>query len=344
MLKAFLVHVPSSYEEQQNLYKAIWVKSRRQYVLFDELYQQYWKELSRAEDSKTREGDEPKKNKQKASQQNNTLYALKNWLYAGRIKEEQEISAYSAFEAIGKKDFSHFNSQEQRALLEIIRIIAKRLAMRHSRRYVRSKSQEVIDLKNTIRQSLRKGGGIDQFLFKEQQKRKVNLVLLCDVSRSMELYSKFMIEFMYNFQQVVHQLKTFVFSTQLVSLSRTLRDGNFENVLEKLSEQVPYWAGGTRIGASLDTFKTKYGGHMLNRDSIVIIVSDGWDTGDIEVLENAMRYIHKKSHRVIWLNPLAGNPEYKPATKAMQACLPYIDVFTAAHNLDSLKAVSKLLH
>ena len=157
------------------------------------------------------------------------------------------------------------------------------------------------------------------------------------------MYSKFLIEFMYSFQQVVHQLKTFVFSTQLVALSQVLRDGNYEKVLENLSEQVPNWAGGTRIGSSLDTFKTNYGNHILNKDSIVIIISDGWDTGVPEVLSDAMKAIYKKAKKVVWLNPLAGNPNFVPEALGMQAALPYIDVLGAAHNMESLKkALSQL--
>ncbi len=340
VLKTYQAHIPKSYEEQQNLFKAIWVKNRKQYLLFDELYEQYWRELSRAEDSKNKEvEEETQKRKKNNGQQAPSLSELKSWLYAGRIEEEKEVATYSAFEAMSKKDFSAFVSSEQRELLEIIKLIAKRLANRQNRRYVRSKSPKQIDLKNTIRLSLKRGGEIEKFVFKEQQQRKVNLILLCDVSKSMELYSKFLIEFMYGFQQAVHSIKTFVFSTSLVSLSRILKDSNYEKVLENLSEQVPYWSGGTRIGASLDEFTDKYGAHLLNKDSIVIILSDGWDTGDLETLENAMQSIHKKSERVIWLNPLASNPNYTPSTKGMEVCLPYIDVFTSAHNLESLRSV-----
>jgi len=117
LLKAFQVHVPISFEEQQNLYKAIWVKNKRQFILFEELYHQYWKELSKAEDSKTKESKTPKKNRQKAQPKAPSIQALKKWLYAGRVEEEEEIAAYSAFEAIGKKDFSQFQSEEQKALL-----------------------------------------------------------------------------------------------------------------------------------------------------------------------------------------------------------------------------------
>ena len=125
----------------------------------------------------------------------------------------------------------------------------------------------------------------------------------------------------------------------MISLSRALKDGDYEKVLNNLSEQVPHWSGGTRIGESLDTFKQKYAHRLLNKDSIVIILSDGWDTGDIELLESSIKYIHKKGDRVIWLNPLAGNPEYKPSTKGMEVCMPYIDVFTSAHSLESLRQI-----
>jgi len=342
LLQAYQKHVPSSPEDQQELFKAIWVKNRRQYILFDEVYEEYWGELSRAENSKTKESEEDQK---KPGQKSNTpsLQALKNWLYGGRIEEKEEIAYYSALEMIGKKDFAKFQLDDHKILSEIISVIAQKLANRPSRRFARSNTQKTIDVKNTIRQSMRKGGGIDHLLFKKQQKRKVNIIMLCDVSKSMELYSKFLIEFMYSFQQVVQKLKTFVFSTQLVSLSQILRDGNYDRVLENLSDQVPHWSGGTRIGASLDMFRTKYGDRVLNKDSIVIIVSDGWDTGELNLLENSMRYLHKKSHKLIWLNPLAGNPNYSPETKAMQLCLPYIDIFSAIHNVNSLRAVSKLL-
>ncbi len=343
LLVAYTRSVPTSFEAQKTLYKAIWIKNRKQYLIFEELYDNYWEELSKAENSKTKEIEEEKPQAQQSSQQQTSLQVLKKWLYGGRIEEEQEVAAYSAFEAISKKDFSSFLSGEQKELLEIIKIISKRLANKHSRRYTKTKSSAHVDLKNTITAALRKGLDINQFKYKKQQKRKVNIILICDVSKSMELYSQFLIEFMYSFQQAVHQLKTFVFSTKLLHLSNALKDSDYKKVLNNLSEQIPYWSGGTRIGESLDQFKRDYGGRLLNKDTIVLILSDGWDTGDLELLESSMKYIHKKSDRVIWLNPLASNPNYVPSTKGMEIALPYIDVFTSAHNLDSLKGVVKHL-
>jgi len=343
VLLSFSQAFPFSSEEQKNLYKAILVKSRKQYLLFDDLYDRYWLELARAEDSKTKDSEEKIDEPQKSTQQKTSLQVLKQWLYAGRIDEEKDIATYSAFEALGQKDFSSFLESEQKELLEIIRIIAKKLANRYSRRYKRTRSTLHIDLKNTIRKSMNYGGDIDQILFREKLKKKVNLILICDVSKSMELYSQFLIEFMYNFQQVVHKLYTFAFSTQLVSLTKTLQDADFSKVLNDLSRQVPHWSGGTRIGESLHQFRSMYANKLLNKDAIVIILSDGWDTGDIDLLERTMKYIRKKSDRIIWLNPLAGNPNYSPTTKGMEICMPYIDVFASAHNIDSLKEVVKQL-
>ena len=343
LLEVYAHYTPTSFNDQKNLYKSILVKNRKQFHLFEELYDRYWSELSAAENSKTKDIEEEIQKSQKSSNQKNTLQVMKNWLYNGRIEEEKKVSSYSAFEAISNKDFSTFLTSEQKELLEVIKLIAQRLANKYSRRYIRSNSKKHIDLKKTIRESLKKDVEINQFYFKEQQKRKVNLVLICDVSKSMELYSQFLIEFMYSFQQAVYRLHSFVFSTRLVSLSNILRDGDYEKVLNNLSDQVPYWSGGTRIGESLAQFNQRYGNRILNKDTIVMILSDGWDTGDLDTLEYAMKTIHKKSDRVIWLNPLAGNPDYKPATKGMEICLPYIDVFTSAHNLMSLKNVVKHL-
>ena len=156
----------------------------------------------------------------------------------------------------------------------------------------------------------------------------------------MELYSQFLIEFMYNFQQSVFNLKTFVFSTRLISLTRILKDGDYEKVLSNLAEQVPYWSGGTRIGESFSQF-VQFHSPLLGRDSVVMILSDGWDTGNLEELETAMKQIKKKSKKIIWLNPLAGNPNFKPDTLGMKTCMPYIDIFGSAHNVESLKEVAR---
>ena len=340
LLTLFAVKTPSSFAEQQSYFKSILVKNRQQFLQFDDLYEDYWKQLSKAEDDKIKEVQKEVQ-KPTPSKSKSDIQMLKDWLYNGRQSGEHEVAAYSAIHAIGKKDFSAFESGEQDELKEIIRLISKKMANSQSRRFQKSKSRKQLDLKNTMRQALRSGAEINTLAYKEKRIKKTNLILLCDVSRSMELYSQFLIEFMYCFQQANFRIKTFVFSTKLIPLSQTLADGDFTKVLNNLSHEVPYWSGGTRIGASLHEFKTDYGSKLLSQKSVVMILSDGWDTGDIEMLEESMDYLSRKSEKVIWINPLANNPNYEIKTKAMKAAMPYIDVFTSAHNLESLQAVSK---
>lgn len=340
LLEVFSRSVPASFAEHQGIYKAILVKNRKQFFQFDQLFTDYWHQLERAEDSKLKEEAEEAP-KPRSGGQATPLQTLKSWLFNGRQDDEVEMAQYSALEAISKKDFSAFDSEEYKDLLQIIKLIARKLANRKSRRFISSRSTKQLDLKKTIYRSMRKGMEIDQLFFKERQIKKTNLILICDVSRSMELYSKFLIEFMYGFQQAGLRIRTFVFSTRLIAIPPSMMDHGFHEMLENLSEQVPYWSGGTRIGASLQQFQDGYASKLLNAQSMVIILSDGWDTGAAEQLGEVMRSIHRKAERVIWLNPLAGRPGFKVETAAMKAALPYIDIFTSAHNLETLTAVSK---
>lgn len=332
-LTYFSKQLPRSFESQHALFKAVFVKNRKDFQRFDELYKTYWTQLARAEDSKTKEEpNRTKKTKQKAP----SLNALKSWLHGGRITETEDVAAYSAFEALAQKDFSHFAENEHQELRSLIRLLARRLANKHNRRFVNSKQKEQIDLKNSIRLALRQQGELTDFRYHQPKKKKVNLIVLCDVSKSMELYSKFLITFLYNFQYINQTLKTFAFSTQLSPLTRLLRDGNFEQVLDNLGETVPHWSGGTRIGASLQQFRTRYG-HTLNSQTIIVILSDGWDTGEPEILDETMAFLKKKSNKILWLNPLAGNPDFEPTVLGMKTCLPYIDQLLPFYNLESLK-------
>lgn len=338
-LKTFVSNLPDTFFQQQDLYRALFVRNKKQLSNFDVLYTEYWKKLSHAENSKAKTKAESKQKKQ-TKQSAPSIQELKNWLYNGKISSEKEIAAHSALEALGQKDFSMFLENEHSDLNEIIRFMARRLSVSYNRRWTHANHRKNLDLRTSIRHALRQGGEINKFYFKQRQKRKTNLILICDVSKSMELYSQFLIEFMYNFQQTVFSLKTFVFSTRLISLTRILKDGNYAEVLDNLSHQVPYWSGGTRMGHSLSEF-VHFFGHQIYNDSIVMIMSDGWDTGNIEILEEAMYKIHRKSKKLIWLNPLAGNPNYKPDTLGMKTCMPYIDLFGSAHNVESLKEVAR---
>ena len=162
------------------------------------------------------------------------------------------------------------------------------------------------------------------------------LVVLCDVSGSMEAYARALVLFLHALSRSGRGVETFAFGTRLTRLTRELIIRDPEGALEAASERVVDWSGGTRIGESLRDFNLTWG-HLVDRRTIVIVLSDGWDTGEPDELSAEMLTLKRKAGRVIWLNPLLGNPSYEPLTRGMAAALPLVDHFAAAHNLASLR-------
>lgn len=318
--------------------KAVLSKSEFQRSHFDGYYLEFKKQLEMASDAKIKdvleEAPQPEK-KSKAAQ----FEALKDWLNLNPSQEEKEVAAFSNLEVITKKDFLDLNEEEMRLMMRVLQKLARKMAHQKSRLRKRSKRHRQLDLKRTIQANMRKGGAIQQLVFSEKKNRKLKLVLLCDVSRSMDLYSRFFIHLMYAFQHAYDKIETFVFSTALHRVSELLDNYAFDRAFRMISERVPHWSGGTTIGTCLHDFTEKYGQGMVDKKTIVLILSDGWDTGEPQVMKEAMKRIYKKSKKVIWLNPLAGNPDFAPEVLGMQTALPYIDVLAPAHNLESLKTV-----
>lgn len=318
--------------------RAVLARTRPQQHQFDELYAEYWKELEKAVDSKIKDAAEEKMQRTKARPKPD-LQSLKNWLYGNQNPqdEEAELAAYSTTPGAGTKDLSGFSEEELEEIMRIIRRIARPLSLQYNRRRQATRRPGNFDLRRTLRRNLRRGSDILELVYNRPKKQRPQLVLLCDVSKSMDLYSQFLVQLLYGFQRVVSRVETFVFSTSLQRVTSQLNQQTFQETLGSLSRTVPGWSGGTRIGASLQTFVSDYGRRLLHRNSMVLILSDGWDTGEPEILEEAMAYIHKRAARVIWINPLAGSPSYEPKVRGMQAALPYIDVLAAAYDVASLR-------
>jgi uncharacterized protein with von Willebrand factor type A (vWA) domain len=185
-------------------------------------------------------------------------------------------------------------------------------------------------------------GEIIELRRRARRRRKVRLVLLCDVSGSMDLYSRFLLQFLYALQNVFGRVETFTFATRLTRVSDLLRGPSYKGALRRLTE-VRDWSGGTRIGESIREFNQTWG-RLVDRRTIVLVLSDGWDTGEPETLANEMLAIKRKAGRLIWLNPLLGNPSYEPLTRGMAAALPLVDHFAAAHSLASLRELASHLN
>ena len=267
------------------------------------------------------------------------MTSVRDWLKQGEpTEEEREAAGYSPIEVHTKRDFKDFNAEELEEIGRLLQAIARALATRFSRRYRPARPPGRLDLRRTLRASLRRGGELLDLSYCRRARQKPKLVLLCDVSKSMDLYSRFLIQFMYAFQNAYRRIETFVFATSLHHVAPLLRGNDLSAGLDAIAAQVPDWSGGTRIGAALETFLSEHA-DLVDHQTALVIVSDGWDTGDIEILEESMRALQRRSRCLIWLNPLLGSPDYRPATRGMQAALPYIDLFAPAHNIDSLKAL-----
>ncbi len=265
--------------------------------------------------------------------------ALDDWNDPDEATDDEplEVPGLSDREALMEQDFSTFPAEQLDEVARLTVQIAKRLARRVSRRRKPTRRGGTIDLRRSMRANLMKGE-IIELRRRARRRRKVRLVLLCDVSGSMDLYSRFLLQFLYALQNVFGRVETFTFATRLTRVSDLLRGPSYKRALRRLTS-VRDWSGGTRIGESIREFNQTWG-RLVDRRTIVLVLSDGWDTGEPEVLAKEMLALKRRAARVIWLNPLLGNPSYEPLTRGMAAALPLVDHFAAAHNLASLRELA----
>jgi len=257
-------------------------------------------------------------------------------------EEPEEIKGASEHRGSGEKDFGSFGSDELEEIERIARRIARRLAARPSRRWKPARTGARVDLRRTMRRAPSSGGELVDLRFRRRKVRKTRIVALCDVSGSMDLYSRLLLQFLYALQGSAARVESFVFSTELRRVTDALCRRDYAEALRELSTEVHDWSGGTRIGACLSSFNQEFGS-LVDRRTVVVILSDGWDTGDPALLAEELESLRLRSRRLVWLNPLLGSPTYEPLTVGMQAALPHLSVFAPAHNLESLRQLGRYL-
>lgn len=260
----------------------------------------------------------------------------------GREADLQEIP-YSAEEILAQKQFDHLGTGELEKVKGFVLILARRMAVRLSRRWERGRKGGQLDLRVAVRKSIKYGGEILELPAKEPKTKPLRLIFICDVSGSMDIYSQFFLLFMYGLQHYYAHCETFVFSTRLSHATIFLKRKDFEEALRLLSARALDWSGGTNIGLSLHQFR-QYHSHLLSpQRTILIIFSDGWDRGDSTLLDSEMRSLKKHLKKIFWLNPLSGSPNYQPLCKGMATALPYLDHFLPCHSFSSLKSLDRLM-
>jgi len=327
--------------------RAIFVTRPEEVPPFDRCFDAFWRIAPEGDDSSgfipAPAIEDPMGASVVKSDQKREALALDSW---GEEEAEEagdplSVPLASEAEALVHQDFSTFGADQLDDLLKLTVKIARRLAHRMSRRRRPRRRRGRVDLRRTLRANLTKGDLID-LRFRERKRKKVRLVLLCDVSGSMDLYSRFLLQFLFALQNVFGRVETFIFSTRLTRITEFLRGRSYRQVLRRLTD-VRDWSGGTKIGESLAQFNREWP-HLIDRRTIVIVLSDGWDTGEPDVLATELMGIKRRAARVIWLNPLLGNPSYEPLTRGMAAALPLIDDFAPGHNLAALRDLAGKLH
>jgi hypothetical protein len=261
--------------------------------------------------------------------------------------EVEDVPAWSDRERLAQKDFNELSGEE---LVEVERAIdglRVDLETRRSRRTVAARHGQLLDVRRSVRASLRSGGEILRLLRRERKRKRRPLVVLCDISGSMEPYARLLLRFLYAVTRArasgPGSVETFAFGTRLTRLTRELRERQVEAALRRASRRIEDWGGGTRTGDALRTFNLNWSRRVLARGAVVLVISDGWDRGDSALLGREIDRLHRSCYRLIWLNPLLGSPRYQPLTRGMQAALPHLDDFLPVHNLRSLEQLGQVL-
>jgi uncharacterized protein with von Willebrand factor type A (vWA) domain len=264
------------------------------------------------------------------------------------IEEDVVPAAWSDVELIQEKDFAEYTDAERMAARRLlVRLAAqgpKRPSrrMRTARRHGPRPSGGRPDLQRTLRAALRHGGEPVERRWREPSERPRPLVLVCDVSGSMEPYARMLLTYMQACVAARRRVEAFAFGTRLTRVTGELRGRDPDAALERTARAVTDWSGGTRIGESLATLNREHGG-LVGRGAIVVILSDGWDRGEPQRLASEMERLSRCAHRVVWLNPLKAAPGYEPLTRGMVAALPHVDEFFTGNSLASLGHLASLM-
>jgi uncharacterized protein with von Willebrand factor type A (vWA) domain len=253
------------------------------------------------------------------------------------------LRTWSDAAVIAHKDFGSFTDEDVAAARAALERLEWTPGMRRTRRWVPGRGPR-LDLCRAIAQSVRTGGDILRWPKRRRRTRPRPVVLLCDISGSMERYSRLLLHFAYTFAARERRVEAFVFSTQLTRVTTELRGRRVDRALARVSQVVPDWSGGTRIGDALRQFHQQWSRRLPRGGLVVLLISDGWDRGDPAVLRSQMKRLRRRCRRLIWLNPLIGTPDYAPLTRGLEVALPNVDDFLPVRTLANLADLAQHLN
>lgn len=324
----------------QHALMAIYCHAEEEREPFEQLYQNFW--MPRGHRIAVKSKYKNKKQVIKSSRSSAVMLGTGKADKEGEVQESKNTSGANAKAIAKKTDFSLLTNQQSELLEEIADKLVREMRLRIKRKRKKAKKGSV-HLADSIRKNLQNGGTIINLAHREPKREKFRLLVLLDVSGSMDKYSFFLLKFLWSLRHHFRQLEAFTFSTQLMRITDLLSDKDLGQALSLVSQNATHWSSGTKIGECLQDFTDNHAKRHLNGNTITIVLSDGLDTGSPEVLETAIHKIRLKSKKLVWLNPLKGMQGYEPIQRGMKAALPALSHFGSAHNFESLLDLENIL-
>ncbi len=258
-------------------------------------------------------------------------------------ENSEQVMIYSSLEVLRQKNFEEFTREELREARRLMAALDWQLGERQTRRKRPARHGAQIDFTRVLRRNLKYGAELVQLPERERRSKPRPLVVLADVSGSMERYTRMVLHLLHALSHEVARVEVFTFGTRLTRITPDLKRRDVDASLARVAQHVPDWSGGTRIGETLKTFNFKWARRVLRAGAVVLVISDGWDRGDLSLLQREMARLQRSCFRLIWLNPLLGAPSFEPRAQGLQVALPYVDDLLPVHNLASLEMlVAKL--
>lgn len=320
--------------------RSLLVNRQEQLKLFDTIFNFFWRKGKSSGLAKQKTPLAPRHKRPQQHQYAAMLMARAIGKTDKEIEMIDKSETYSDADMLQRKEFAQMTAEELNAVKRLIQQMKWDISTRITRRKISAKQGQQLDLRSGMRSAAKYGGVPAELSFSKRKIKERPIVLLADISGSMEKYSRLVIQFFYSVAQSRKQVESFVFGTRLTRITGDLKLKNIDRAVDQAAREVRDWNGGTKIGESFATFNREWARRVVRRGALVIIVSDGWERGDSSLLVREMRYLQHRCHRLIWLNPLSGRKTYEAKVEGMAAALPYIDDFLPIHNLQSLNELA----
>ena len=334
----------SNREDFRHALKTCFITNHKMIPLFDQLFNLYWRnpdKIERVSDilRKLNESRLSKAGLSSMKDQVKELYnkQLENFNEKESDEEKQfDVFLYSPQEILREKRFDAYTNEEYDEAKDFISRWMWKFGERKLRRLQKGRKPYRLDIRNTIRNNIFPTQDFIALNWKDRKTKQRPLVVLIDISGSMDHYTRILLHFIFTIHSINNHLEAFTFGTRLSRITHYLRQKDANDALEYVNESVQDWSGGTKIGETLETFNRMWARRVLNGGAVVLIISDGWDTGNIDLLSKEVDRLHRSCHRLIWLNPNLGYENFQPLSQGLLAIQPHVDEFLPIHNLNSL--------